>query len=105
MTRKKNMTCNIDNKELRSNLFKEHPFCFWCGVLVIQYIVEPGHRPEDNMATLDHIKSRFFRKKGEKVEKVLACYRCNQKRAQKENKENKEIFRKYVHKKDGTIAS
>lgn len=58
--------------------------CFWCDVEVTDFI-SPGVRPPFNTATIDHVVSRYFRKKGDDVLKVLACNRCNQARARYEN--------------------
>lgn len=63
--------------------------CFWCDIVVEDYgdreeQQKLGIRDPDDMATIDHVKSKYFRKKGEAVEKVLACNKCNQKRALKE---------------------
>jgi hypothetical protein len=51
--------------------------CFWCECPVIRHI---GANEPNNMATIDHMISRYFRKKGDEVLKVLACRRCNLKR-------------------------
>lgn len=72
------------NAKLR--LMNEDPHCHWCGILVVDYGMIPyGKRSPDDMATIDHVKSRVFRRKGETVEKVLACNVCNVRRGVEDN--------------------
>jgi len=82
-------------RPLKLALIKEFKKCYWCGVEVIDFIRKLGERTPYNAATVDHLVSRYFRKKGEVVIKVLACDRCNQKRA---NKENKQLGKNHVNK-------
>ncbi len=72
-------------KRLLPLLVKEFKNCFWCGVEVVDTKLDGGKQPH-YAATVDHLKSRFFRKLGEDVLKVLSCYRCNAKRCDIENK-------------------
>jgi len=74
-------------RELKLLLLKEFGTCFWCGKPVKDYgsTSEVRYNPPD-MATIDHLESRFFRPKGKKVPKVLCCRKCNQQRSEKENK-------------------
>lgn len=73
-------------RQMKLYLLDKFKICFWCKVKVKDY----GNREEeqkigipdpDDMATIDHTKSRFLRIKGEVVEKVLACNKCNQERS------------------------
>lgn len=73
-------------KSQRLRLEKISPFCHWCKVEVVEYALKRNERPPNNMATIDHTISRFFRKKGTKVKKVLACHKCNSRRAKAEDK-------------------
>lgn len=54
--------------------------CFWCDIEVLDLKMTEGVIP-DNMATKDHIMSRYLRKKGSQVLQVLCCNKCNQARA------------------------
>lgn len=64
--------------------------CFWCGQTVVEHDIPAempkGFTPPDNTATIDHLVSKHYRKKGEAVPKVLCCYKCNQKRELVERK-------------------
>ena len=68
-------------KGLRDLFMAENPRCYWCGIKVIYFNTGPEGIQPNNFATIDHIKSRFERRKGEHVDKVLCCFECNQKRA------------------------
>jgi hypothetical protein len=68
---------------LKLKLLAIDPHCHWCGKEVKDYatprrIGEPYRKDE---ATIDHLISRFHRKKGETVGKVLACGPCNTRRS------------------------
>ena len=76
-------------KQLKLLLLKEIGVCFWCKITVKDYPYEDGVPDKPDMATVDHIQSRFERKKGEVVEKVLACYKCNQRRAKEDERKYK----------------
>lgn len=82
------------NKERRDKLFKKHPYCHWCSRPLVdprnyQWKTPSGHNrliknPPDNLATLDHLDSRFSQERGKhpgKVRTVLACQKCNLQRA------------------------
>lgn len=74
-------------RDLKLRLLKEFGFCFWCEREVFDYgDLTFKHMPKD-LATLDHIESRFFRKKGDRVVKVLSCYECNYRRGKAEEKQ------------------
>lgn len=78
---------HLPYRKLKLDLLAKEGVCFWCGILVKDYHPWPeGKREPDDMATIDHIKSRYFRKLGEVSTKVLSCNKCNQKRSEKENK-------------------
>lgn len=74
-------------RALKLALLEEYGYCYWCKRLVKDYGArEPGARDPDDMATVDHLVSRYYRKKGDIVDKVLACNKCNQARAREEDK-------------------
>lgn len=73
-------------RPLKLELLKEKPYCYWCGIKVIDYIPKDGERTPDNTATIDHLISRFWRNKGKVVKKVLCCNKCNNLRARLEEK-------------------
>lgn len=60
--------------------------CCWCKRPVKEYLTELERHKQPDQATIDHTKSRYYRKKGEVVLKVLACRRCNRLRAKAETK-------------------
>lgn len=59
--------------------------CHWCGIETVLYAPENGIL-SDRDATLDHVVSCNYRKKGEPTEIVLACYKCNNDRNKAEQK-------------------
>lgn len=74
-------------RELKLRLIAQGKGCYWCGKRVQDYGKTPdGVDSPANEATIDHLESRFTRKKGQTVEKVLACKSCNQKRSWEEMK-------------------
>lgn len=79
---------NKQSKQRRS-LFAKNPACYWCERITTLYVAKDGEIPPDNMATIDHLRSRFNPRrkepnpKGEK-RRVLACHKCNQKRGRLE---------------------
>ena len=80
----------VNSRFLLLNYFKN---CFWCGIPVKEYKIP--NSINDDQATIDHVVSRFYRKKGDNVLKVLACYRCNQARA---IYENRKLTKKHIEK-------
>lgn len=74
-------------RELKQYLMRNDPHCYYCGIEVVDYGKIPDGTTEPNdMATIDHTISRFYRNKNEIVPKVLACNYCNKKRAAEEQK-------------------
>jgi len=72
-------------KEELLALLSKSDKCHWCGRKVKYYgMIPDGHKNPDDMATRDHLLSKFYRKKGEVVEKVLSCRKCNHERGQKD---------------------
>lgn len=68
-------------------MIKENPTCHWCKRVVKDYGLFPvSAKTPDDMATIDHKISRFFRKPGQSVPKVLACNKCNQDRSTVEDR-------------------
>ena len=85
------MTTNI--KKVRDRLFTNDPHCRKCGVLTISPETVPNPAcPPDNMATLEHIFSRYhpirysddYLRMKAKDRRTLLCYRCNQNNAKEE---------------------
>lgn len=74
-------------RALKLALIREFGVCFWCKIPVRDYgkIPELMHHPRD-MATIDHLISKYHRKPHERVIKVLACDPCNSKRSEMECK-------------------
>lgn len=71
--------------KLKNLLMKEfNGKCFWCDIKLDDYPYSGGFEPS-NMATIDHLISRYYRKKGDDVLKVLCCYSCNSLKAHLEN--------------------
>lgn len=74
----------------RDGLFAQHPFCFWCGVKLVQpwngdYSVPKAQRHPANAATLDHLDHKYDRKDWNKLgicieRSVLSCAACNNRR-------------------------
>lgn len=81
-------------KKRLKNLHLKNPHCHWCGMLTKIDRVKTGDRPDDLMATLDHVYSRLhparrtMLKLGRfKVQlTVLACHSCNSLRSAIENR-------------------
>ena len=67
------------------NLLLQNPHCYFCGRKVEKILVPDHQQSLAHQATIDHLKSRFHRKKHEVVGKVLACYACNAQRSFEEN--------------------
>lgn len=67
---------------MRQQLFRAHPYCFWCGREV--KIGASHSQPEG--ATVDHLYSRLHPERKSRHEQkgavlhVLACYSCNHER-------------------------
>lgn len=64
----------------RKRLMARHPFCFWCGVEVVE---DHGRPPAGNAATIDHVYSRRHPRRlaGLPGRWVLSCFSCNQLRS------------------------
>lgn len=77
-------------KASRDIKFAEHPFCHWCGVKLIHPRDVTTKTHPDNMATLDHLRSKFDpkrpnRKPGEQ-RWFLSCKKCNMERGRADEK-------------------
>ena len=79
------------NRELKLVYLERVGVCFWCREPVKDYGNLFKRKNPPDMATIDHLKSRFFRKKDECVDKVLSCRECNQKRARVEEFEQRYV--------------
>lgn len=64
----------------------DRPRCYWCNIEVFVHERIPGVDDPKDTATIDHVISRYHRKKGQETPKTLACYGCNQRRAREEDK-------------------
>lgn len=74
-------------RALKLALLEEFKVCFHCGIPVKDCgRTEDGCRPPADEATVDHLVSRFYRKKGDIVLKVLSCNKCNQERTKEESR-------------------
>lgn len=95
-------------RDLRIRLMEQHPFCYWCKQQVYEHPdtkrnLNKGERYPDNMATIDHLYSRFNPEKRYQVykdheDKVLACYACNTKRSEEEVKKLPKSYLKQIEK-------
>lgn len=65
---------------------EQNPFCYFCKKEVRVYPHKEGIAPKDNTATIEHLKTKHEREKGEYTQKVLACLKCNMDRGMKLNK-------------------
>lgn len=88
-------------RNIKLSLMNKHPFCYWCGIKVKDSNIQQfkGKADEDE-ATIDHMESRYFRKKGDITRKVLSCYKCNFGRSIKESRKMvliSKLFRKPFH--------
>lgn len=73
-------------RALKLEMLATDPHCHWCKVEVIDYVPKEYESAPHNMATVDHLVNRRYRKKGEVVEKVLACHKCNSKKDTEDSK-------------------
>ena len=64
-------------RELRLYLIDRFKNCYFCGVECKDYILEEGEPQPDDMGTIEHLRSRQYRKRHEVSPKVLACHKCN----------------------------
>jgi 5-methylcytosine-specific restriction endonuclease McrA len=77
----------MSQRILRLNLWKENPFCCYCGIKTELVYIRNGILP-DNAATIEHCISRNKEKRHllqDKVEKKIACHRCNHDKGNQEN--------------------
>lgn len=77
---------NNRRRSLKLALMREFKVCFWCGIEVKDYGDLTHKKSPPDLATVDHMVSKFFRSKGEGVLKVLACAACNTRRSAEECK-------------------
>jgi hypothetical protein len=80
----------MSNRQFKLKLWQNDPKCHWCHrETKLLNIPEIQGEADPLMATLDHLRSRYFLerfvkpKDGERT-KVLACYECNSRRAREE---------------------
>lgn len=74
----------------RLALWIEDPRCHWCGQLTVLPTGEAKvAAPPENMATIDHLRSRFHHERGRGTQPatVLACWRCNNDRCKAEQEQ------------------
>lgn len=85
------------HRNLKLALLDAFKICFWCGIPVRDFIIPNGEQAPPDIATLDHVISRFTRQKGEWVLKVLSCYKCNQDRNVLEHRAIRKLSTRYPH--------
>lgn len=75
-------------RDLKLALIKEFGACFWCDRAVRDYRrnFRRGERVPRDLASVDHLVSRFHRRRGDVVLKVLSCSPCNTKRGKAEDR-------------------
>ena len=78
-------------RQKKEKLYAKDPFCFWCRrSLSIYGILLSGQPHPEDMATLDHLRSRLNpeRRNGldypGQIQIVLSCPGCNKARSDKE---------------------
>lgn len=77
---KVNGSKKVSYRPVKLFLIEKYGVCFHCGKQVKDYgEVYRTYTPPD-MATIDHLIPRQFRKRYQRVEKVLACHECNKRR-------------------------
>lgn len=68
----------------RNRLFKQHPFCHWCGIQLVEVRGPKVKYFPPNAATLDHRHGRLDPRRrtdySPKNSSVLACLQCNRDR-------------------------
>jgi len=71
-------------KRRRARLFKENPYCIYCGVEMIlpeDANVKKRDAPPDNLCTSEHFFSalhpRKINKKGIRGKVIICCHKCN----------------------------
>ena len=80
-------------RERKLRLFESNPHCYYCGKLTTIDIPKDGEKNPDNMATIDHIYSKFDVRRYEpsykdcSVKTVLSCRKCNDSRAHLEEQQ------------------
>jgi hypothetical protein len=95
-------------RKRRNKLFQEDPHCHWCGrelILPEECKQDKQNWQPDNMATIDHLRSRFSINRQEpnhtkETRLVLACYRCNEVR---NDQEQATISIEELHRRAGQI--
>lgn len=79
-----------NQRKRRKRLLSENPYCHWCGKGVFEYKVQKGNTEPDDMATLDHLRSRLHPLKrapnGGEPLTVLSCRKCNHLRGAEEER-------------------
>lgn len=71
--------------KVRARLYKQNPYCYYCGVLTV--LIDFKTFPKNtlfpkNYATLEHLYDKLsgLRKHNVETPKVIACAKCNHKR-------------------------
>lgn len=75
-------------KARKLRLWNKDPHCHWCGVLTVIIDHPKLKNPPDNLATVDHLRSKLNAQRGvdHRVNTVLACLKCNNRRALEEER-------------------
>lgn len=73
---------NNRRRDLKRLMLAEFGVCYWCDTPVKDYgMMPPGVRYPHDTATIDHVMSKYLRKKHQWSLKVLACEECNTRRS------------------------
>ncbi|MDD5068885.1 MAG: hypothetical protein PHN89_04815 [Candidatus Pacebacteria bacterium] len=81
---------NNRSAEVRKILFKDNPYCCYCGVktkLLEGFVASRETPAPPDMATTEHLHSRYAElPRLPNNEKMIACYRCNNLKQKRDEK-------------------
>ncbi len=82
----------MSHRKNKEKLWHENPHCHWCGVLTVLDCRREWRKPAsppENLATLDHLFSRYHIERWKRFngqrKRVLSCLKCNHERARQED--------------------
>ena len=80
------------NRKRKLKLWRENPYCYWCGTDVIVHEHNQHESLQNDTATLEHLRSRLTSDRLEENDgiterTVLSCYKCNYERGVQEEKD------------------
>lgn len=69
----------LSKKELRTQLWNQNPYCYWCGIYTKLDERRKGGKLFPDSATLDHLYTKYEMEKRVAYGNpfVLACNKCN----------------------------